>query len=134
MATIYFSALVRVPAETAWDFLDRYARSQVRAFSVCAAVRQEAGDRVVTLTNGREVRERIVTVDAERMRAVYTVPGLAGADHHQAEMRVERHAHGGVSVVWCTDVLPHAVAERLRDAYAPMFAELVDAVKHTATR
>jgi hypothetical protein len=128
MATIYFSAPVRVPAETAWDFLEKYSRSEVHAFSVCAAERQEGDDRVVTLAGGTEVRERNITVDARRMRAVYTVPGLLGAEHHQAEMRIERRADGGASVTWCTDVLPHEIAERLRDAYAAMFEELLDAV------
>jgi len=130
MATIYFSAPVQVPAATAWDFLDRYARSEVHVFSVCTAERQEGDERVVTLADGTEVRERNITVDPERMRAVYTVPGLLGAEHHQAEMRVERSADGGACVVWCTDVLPHAMAEHLRGAYASMFEELVDAVNH----
>lgn len=128
MATIHFSSPVQASPETAWDFLDRYTRSEVHVFSVCVRERREGDERVVTLADGSEVRERNVTVDAERMRAVYTVPDLAGAEHHQAEMRVERHADGSGSVVWCTDVLPHALAERLRDAYAAMFEELVDAV------
>ncbi len=134
MATLRFSARVRVPPETAWDFLERYTRSAVHVFAACVGERQEGDVRVVTLADGSEVRERNVTVDAALMRAVYTVPGLLGAEHHQAEMRVERHADGGASVVWCTDVLPHALAERLRETYTTMFDELVHAVERHGAR
>lgn len=128
MATLHFTAPLRVPPDVAWDFIDRYTRSEVHVFSACVAERQEADVRVVTLADGAEVRERNVSVDAELLRAVYTVPGLLGADHHQAEMRVIRRSDGGASVVWCTDILPHALAEPLRAAYPAMFDELVDAI------
>lgn len=130
MATIYHSASVQVPPGVAWDFLDRYTRSEVHVFSACVSEHQEADCRIVTLADGTEVRERNVTVDGERMRAVYTVPGLLGAEHHQAEMRVVREADGGATLVWCTDILPHEYAELLRETYAAMFDELVDAVNH----
>jgi len=128
MATIHHSAPLRVPADVAWDFLDRYTRSEVHVFSACVGERQDRDDRVVTLADGTEIRERNVTVDADHMRAVYTVPGLLGAEHHQAEMCVIDDGHGGATLVWCTDVLPHALAEPLRDVYAGMFEELLDAV------
>lgn len=128
MATIYHTGLVEVPAAVAWDFLDRYTRSEVHVFSACTAERQEGEWRVVTLGDGSEVRERNVTVDPVRMRAVYTVPGLAGAEHHQAEMRVVPNADGSATVEWCTDIVPDQLAELLRPAYASMFGELVDAV------
>ncbi|UGQ11743.1 SRPBCC family protein [Yinghuangia sp. ASG 101] len=128
MATLHFRAPLRVPPETAWHFLECYSRAEVHAFSACVAERREGNVRVVTLADGGEVRERNVTVDAGLMRAVYTVPGLHGAEHHQAEMRIERHADGGAFLVWCTDVLPHRLAEHLREAYTTMFDELLDAV------
>lgn len=128
MATLHFRAPLRVAAETAWDFLERYTRSEVHVFSACTAERQDGDVRVVSLADGSEVRERNVTVDAGLMRAVYTVPGLSGAEHHQAEMRIELPPDGSVFLVWCTDVLPHRLADRLRDAYTAMFDELVAAV------
>jgi hypothetical protein len=128
MATLYYASPVRVPAEVAWDFLVRYSRSEVHVFSACRSERQEGDCRVVTLTDGSEVRERNITVDGERRRAVYTVPGLLGAEHHQAEMRVEQSPDGDPVLVWCTDVLPDQVATRLEEMYAGLFAELVEAV------
>jgi hypothetical protein len=119
-----------VPAGVAWDFIDRYTRSEVHIFSVCVAERQDGDTRTVVLGDGSEVRERNVTVDPSRMRAVYTVPGLPGVEHHQAEMRVVEDEHGAAArLEWCTDVLPDEYAEQLRDVYRPMFDELVAAVE-----
>lgn len=130
MATIFYAAPLQVAPAAAWDVLDRYTRSEVHVFSACVTERQEGDCRVVTLEDGSEIRERNVTVDSERMRAVYTVPGLMGTEHHQAEMRVVREPGGGAALEWCTDVLPHELAELLREPYAAMFGELVDAVNH----
>lgn len=130
MATIHCSASLDVDPDVAWDFLDRYTRGEVHIFSACAAERGEGDVRVVTLHDGTEVRERNVTVDPERRRAVYTVPELMpGAEHHQAEMRVDVAADGVATLVWCTDVLPDSLAEVLRTAYPAMFEELLAAVR-----
>jgi hypothetical protein len=132
VATVHFSAHLDVPADVAWDFIDRYSRSEVHVFSVCSGERQEGDTRVVVLADGSEVRERNVTVDAVRRRAVYTVPGLAGVEHHQAEMRVLEDPDGKVVLEWTTDVLPDSYADLLRDVYCSMFAELVAALnRHT---
>lgn len=128
MATIFCSAPLHVDPDVAWDFLERYARSEVHVFSACVAERQEGDVRVVTLADGSEVRERNVTVDAARRRAVYTVPDLVGAEHHQAEMRVDVDADGVATLVWCTDVVPDGLADALRPVYGPMFEELLAAV------
>lgn len=128
MATVYYSATLGVPARVAWDFIDRYTRSEVHIFSVCTREYQDGDTRVVELGDGSEVRERNVAVDSERMRAVYTVPGLPGVEHHQAEMRVVQEPGGIARLEWCTDVLPHEYAEQLRGVYGPMFDELVAGV------
>lgn len=133
MSAIYHEAVVDVPAPVAWDFLSRYARAEVHVFSSCVAERLEGDYRVVTLADGTEVPERNVTVDAALMRAVYTVPGLLGAEHHQAEMRVIDGGDGTALLSWTTDVAPDAIADHLREAYGVLFAELVGAVNaHTA--
>jgi hypothetical protein len=130
VATLYHSAPLRVPPRVAWDFLEKYTRSEVHAFSACTAERQEGEHRIVTLANGSDVLERNITVDPLRMRAVYTVPGLLGCEHHQAEMRVLAHTDGSATLEWITDVLPAEVAEALADAYPPMFSELIAAVNN----
>jgi hypothetical protein len=133
MASIDHRGSVRVPAAVAWDFLARYSRAEVHVFSACIREYLDGDDRVVVLADGTKVRERNVTVDVEQMRAAYTVVDFLGAEHHQAEMRVEDTADG-VVLVWCTDVLPHSLADVLRDTYASMFGELLAAVDaHTVS-
>jgi hypothetical protein len=128
LATVFHSAPLKVPAVVAWDFIERYSRSEVHMFSVCLCERQEGDTRIVELADGTEVRERNITVDPARTRAVYTVPGLPGVEHHQAEMRVREDTDGTARLEWCTDVLPHGYAEQLREVYSPMFEEMVTAV------
>ena len=128
MATIFYASSVRVPPDVAWDFLERYLRSKVRTFSACVSERQEGDFHVVTLADGVEARERNISVDADRMRAVYTVPWLLGTQHHRAEMRVVPQGDGGAIVEWTTNIVPHKLADVLRKPYSAMFDELVTAV------
>ncbi|WP_369030302.1 hypothetical protein [Streptomyces adonidis] len=128
MSSIYRSAELDVSADTAWDFIERYTRSEVHVFSLCVAERQEGEYRVVALADGREIWERNVTVDPVHRRATYTVPGLNGAEHHHAEMRVEVDRHAGAHLIWVTDYLPHEIAEERAASYDALFAELVAAV------
>ncbi|MGX9889353.1 SRPBCC family protein [Streptomyces sp. NPDC002276] len=128
MSSIYRSADLDVSADTAWDFIERYTRSEVHVFSLCRAERQEGEYRVVTLADGREIWERNVSVDPVHRRAAYTVRGLNGAEHHQAEMRVEVDHRERARLIWVTDYLPHEIAEQRAASYDTLFAELVAAV------
>ncbi|MGW1713783.1 hypothetical protein [Streptomyces sp. NPDC002156] len=128
MSSIYRSAELDVPADTAWDFIERYTRSEVHVFSLCVAERQEGEYRVVTLADGQEIWERNISVDPVHRRATYTVPGLNGAEHHHAEMRVEVDRHASAHLIWVTDYLPHKIAEQRAASYDALFAELVAAV------
>ncbi|MEV4545169.1 SRPBCC family protein [Micromonospora echinaurantiaca] len=134
MGSIYREAKLKVTADVAWDFLDRYTRSEVHVFSACKNERQEGDYRVVTLVDGTEIGERNVTVDPAAMRAVYTIPGFPGAEHHQAEMSVLTDGDGTATLVWTTDLLPHELVERLSEAYEVMFGELVAAVNEHSLR
>jgi hypothetical protein len=128
LSSIYRSADLDVSADTAWDFIERYTRSEVHVFSLCRTERQEGEYRVVTLFDGREIWERNVTVDPTHRRATYTVQGLNEAEHHQAEMRVEVDHHARARLIWVTDYLPHDIAEQRAASYDTLFAELVTAV------
>jgi hypothetical protein len=128
MATILHSAAVQVPADVAWDFLDRYTRAEVHVFSACVREFQDGDDRVVVLADGTEIREHNITVDPQRRRAVYTVTESLGLQHHQAEMRVVDGDDRPAVLEWCTDLLPNDTAEMFREFYALMFQELLAAV------
>lgn len=129
MASLHFSADLDVSAPTAWDFVERYTRSEVHAFSTCVSERQEGEHRVVTMQDGREIWERNVTVDAARMRASYTIPGHAGSEHHHAEMRVLSGSGDRARLEWVTDVLPDDLVPALEPRYRAAFADLVAAVE-----
>jgi hypothetical protein len=71
------------------------------------------GDRLVTFFNGAQVRERLVSRDAERRRLVYSVVDSAfGFAHHQATVEVCEPEPGGrgARIVWTTDLLPDELA------------------------
>ncbi|MEU6020241.1 hypothetical protein [Micromonospora sp. NPDC047134] len=133
MGTIHHEAKLTVPADVAWDFLDRYTRAEVHIFSACVSERRKDDHRVVTLIDGTELWERNVTVDPTRRRAVYAIPGFPGAEHHQAEMRILTDDEGTATLLWTTDLLPHELATHLTDTYAVMFSELLAAVNDHRT-
>ena len=128
MASIYCAEKLDVPADVAWDYLDRFSRAEVLPFSSSAAGRREGEYRVITMPGGQEIRERIVTIDPVRRRTSYTITGLNDAEHHHAEMRVDVDSDNKVTLVWVTDYLPHELAEQRAAGYAVLFAELVTAV------
>ena len=128
MGSIYYAEKLDVPADVAWDYLDRFSRAEVLPFSSMVAGRREGEYRVVTMPGGQEIWERNVTVDPVRRRTSYTIQGLNGAEHHHAEMRVDAGGDGAVTLVWVTDYLPHELAAQRAAGYAALFGELVAAV------
>lgn len=117
----------------AWDVLDRYSRSELHIFKNCASERQVDDYRVVVTLDGLELWERNITVDPQRRRAVYTVPGIPGIKHHQAEMRIDVDSDGRAILVWTTDLLPHDMAVAMSDVYDALFVDLVAAVEGGST-
>jgi hypothetical protein len=111
------------------EFLERFAAAEVHVFSLSHGERLVGDDRIVTLADGSELVERNVTVDPARRRVVYTVPGLSGAEHHQAEMRIDLDEQGAVTLVWTIDFLPHRLADERGELYDRLFAELIAAAR-----
>jgi hypothetical protein len=65
--------------------------------------------RVATFANGMVVKERIVSVEPERMRIAYGVIESQFV-HHSASMQVVARGDAQCEFVWIADVLPHAAA------------------------
>ena len=141
MASIYKTAQLSINAKEAWDFIDKYTRSEVHVFANSQRERQEhipadsptgrpAGFyRVVTDLEGVDFWELNVGVDPEHMRAAYTVPGLFGATFHAASMQIVDTGAPGCTLIWITDVLPDSFAAELDRFYVDLFDELVAAVE-----
>lgn len=122
MASISKDIQVGASARDAWDALRDYGAVHERvAPGFVMETRLDGRDRIVTFVTGSTARERLVTVDDQRRRLVYTVvEGALGASHHQASVEVLDPADGsaGCRLAWITDVLP--------DELAPVVAALME--------
>jgi hypothetical protein len=69
----------------------------------------EPGARIVTFANGITVRERIVTIDDQAKRLVWSVISERFT-HHNGSLQVFVNADGETNVVWIADLLPDEAA------------------------
>ena len=69
----------------------------------------EPGARIVTFANGITVRERIVTIDDQAKRLVWSVVSDRFT-HHNGSLQVFVNADGETNVVWIADLLPDEAA------------------------
>jgi carbon monoxide dehydrogenase subunit G len=72
----------------------------------------EEGARMVTFANGMTVRERIVSVDDDRRRLVWSATG-GRTTHHNASVQVFDEGDGRCRVEWITDLLPDDMASAI---------------------
>ena len=119
MATIRKEFEVPAAAEAVWQALrDFGAVDRLAAGFVTACALEEAGAvRRITFFNGMEVRERLVTLEEEARRIVYTAEG-GRASHHNASVQVIALGPQHCRFVWITDLLP--------DALAPAIAQMME--------
>lgn len=94
-----------------------------------ADTRLESGARIVTFGNGMVVRERIVTVDEDERRVVWSAASELLA-HHNASAQALANASGGTTVIWIADLLPDEAAT----AIAPMMEQGMAIMKQTLDR
>ena len=126
MASIHREIWIDTAPEAAWAALrDVGAIHRRLAPGFVTDVQLEEGARVVTFGNGRVARERIVDLDDEARRLVWSVVGGA-LTHHNASAQVVPEA-GGTRFVWIADLLPHALAPRI----AGMIEQGLAAIKRT---
>lgn len=108
MATLRTEFEIAADAADIWAVIRRFDTGPVRMapgfVTECAA---DGDHRLVTFANGTVVRERLVSVDEERMRIAYSVVGGdATPDHDNAVMRVIPLGPGRSRFVWSRDLLP----------------------------
>jgi hypothetical protein len=112
MATITKKIQLGAAPTTAWDALRDYGAVHERVapgFVVGSTV--EGDDRIVTFASGAVARERLVSIDDDRRRLVYSVvESPLGFSHHQASVEIVDTGVSGCRLVWTADVLPHDVA------------------------
>jgi carbon monoxide dehydrogenase subunit G len=120
MATIQREFKLRASPDAVWQALADFGavhRVLARGFVTDCRLEENGTLRVVTFANGMSARERLVTLDAQARRIVYTVEG-GRATHHNASAQLFPEG-SGTRFVWTTDLLP--------DALAPAIAQMMDA-------
>jgi carbon monoxide dehydrogenase subunit G len=112
MASIYKEILIDARPEDVWAAVrDVGAVHQRLVPGVLVDARLDGDARVVTFASGVVARERIVDVDDEARRFVYSVvEGSLQATHHNASIQVFAEGSGRSRLVWITDVLPNDLA------------------------
>lgn len=116
--------------EDVWDALRDIGALHTRLVpGFVVDTRIEADARIVTFGNGMILRERIVTVDEESRRVVWSATG-GSLTHHNASAQTFANAKGGTTVVWIADVLPGEAAEPM----AAMMEQGMTIMKQTLDR
>ncbi|WP_405485823.1 SRPBCC family protein [Nocardia sp. NBC_00511] len=113
MASIVTEIVIDVAPEQVWAVVSDFAGGPLRMAPglVTASASTGEGTREVTFTGGTVVRERLVTLDHEIRRFVYSVyDGSTPPVHDNAVIEVSAHGDGAARVVWSRDLLPEQLA------------------------
>jgi carbon monoxide dehydrogenase subunit G len=114
MASIRKEILVDARPEKVWDVVRDVGALHTRLVpGFVVDTRLEDDVRIVTFGNGIVARERIVDVDDEARRLVWSVVG-GRFTHHNASVQVFADGKGGSRLVWIADLLPNEIAGDIR--------------------
>jgi hypothetical protein len=112
MATVHVDAVINLPAHQVWDAVADVGAVHRRLLpGRVADVRIEGDTRVLTMPDGSQVRELIVSVDHALRRMAYAVidgQRLPLTYHHATFQVVDEGDRS--RLIWLTDVLPHTMA------------------------
>lgn len=115
MASIRTEFLIEADAARVWKTVGNWENGPAdMARGHVVSSRAEGPVRVVTFADGRIARERLVTLDDETRRIVYSVIGdTVRPDHDNAVMHIVEDGEGRCRFVWSRDVLPDELAQPL---------------------
>ena len=110
MATLRKQIALEAGAANVWAALRDFGAVHTRvAPGFLTKLEMDKGDRILTFFNGMVARERLVTLDDEECRLVYTV--VEGqASHYNAAVEVVPESKDKSRLVWTIDLLPNALA------------------------
>jgi hypothetical protein len=105
-------------ADEVWALLRRFDAVHELAKGFVAATRMEpSGARVVTFSNGMDVREWLVSTDDAARRLCYAITDSPAYSHYSAVAQVFEDGAGS-RFVWTVDFLPDEMAGRQEAAMA----------------
>jgi hypothetical protein len=112
MASIRREVRLEASADEVWEAVRDFGALHtrlVRGFVTDA--RLDGRDRIVTFFNGVVVRERLIDLDDDARRLVWSIVD-GPYSHHNGSAQVFASDGGGATLVWITDLLPDEAAER----------------------
>lgn len=116
VATARVETTIDATAEQVWDAVADVGAVHRRLLpGRVADARMEGDTRILTMPDGWEVRELIVSIDHETRRMAYAVVGgqRLPLTYHHAEFQVIDQRNRS-RLVWLTDVLPHGMVGAVR--------------------
>lgn len=112
MATVRKEFRTERSADEVWARLRRFDAVHELAKGFVTVTKMEAsGARLVTLANGFEVREWLVSSDDAERRLVYAINDSPAYEHYNAVAQVFADGAGS-RFVWTVDFLPNSMAEQ----------------------
>ena len=128
MATIRHQIDIAVPTARVWDAARDVAALHTRLVPGFVTATEMLPDAVVptrrvTFASGAVLDEKIVAIDDDRRRLVWSIQGV---EHHNGALEIV-DTGGGARVIWTADVLPAELAER----FSPLMAEALSVMKKT---
>jgi uncharacterized protein YndB with AHSA1/START domain len=116
MACIRKEILIDVRPEDVWSAVRDWGALHERLVPGFALdARLDGEDRIVTFGDGTVLRERLVDLDDETRRLVWSIVDGPYA-HHNASAQVFSEAENRARFVWTADLLPNELAARTGEA------------------
>jgi carbon monoxide dehydrogenase subunit G len=134
MASIRKEITVNAKVEQVWDVMRDIGALHTRLVpGFVVDTRLEPGARIVTFANGLVVRERMVTIDHNARRLVWSATG-GMLTHHNGSAQVLEDSDRGTRIVWMADLLPDSAAgaidQMMSHGMTAMQAALDDPTRH----
>jgi hypothetical protein len=117
------------PADV-WDAVRDWGALHERlvpGFAVAAELDGE--DRLVTFFNGTVLRERLIDLDEDRRRLVWSIVD-GPYTHHNGAAQIFAEGEDRTRFVWITDLLPHDLFDRTSE----LMERAIDIIKRTLER
>lgn len=109
MASVQKEIIIDADPAAAWAIISDFIDGPVRMAPgfVTDSRLDEPDVRVVTFANGTVLRERLIALDNDLRRLVFSIiGGTMQPTHDNASMQVLPHGDGGSRFVWIHDVQP----------------------------
>ncbi len=110
MASIRKETLIDASPEQVWAAVRDWGALHERlAPGFALDTRLDGEDRIVTFANGTVLRERLIDLDDEARRLVWSIVD-GPYTHHNASAQVFPEGDGAARFVWIADLLPNELA------------------------